>query len=121
MSSSLVGEMPKLFEITEDAFLEPKEPTAIEKFQARFEEFKEVITESDTYQRTSEIVESVAHYSKRFLRFTGNLAWIGATSALVLVVPLVYEIDKELGASGGLESAGSTGDAAGSTTQPSAK
>ncbi|GJD08831.1 hypothetical protein Gasu2_31150 [Galdieria sulphuraria] len=91
--------MPKLFELTEDAFLEPKEPTAIEKFQARFEEFKEVITESDTYQRTAEIVESVTHYSKRLLRFTGNLAWIGATSALVLVVPLVYEIDKELGSS----------------------
>lgn len=91
--------MPKLVELTEDAFLKPKEPTAIERFQARFEEFKEVITESDTYQRTAEIVESVAHYSKRVLRFTGNLAWIGATSALVLVVPLVYEIDKELGAS----------------------
>eukprot|EP00871_Galdieria_phlegrea_P003811 jgi/Galph1/4430/GphlegSOOS_G3118.1 len=107
--------MPKLFEISEDSFLEPQTPSSLDKLHARVEEFREVITESDAYQRTAEVVESVVHYSKKILRFTGNVAWIGATTALVLVVPLVYEIDKELGVNAAAETTASGTSAAGNT------
>ncbi|KAG9393239.1 Tom22 [Carpediemonas membranifera] len=39
-------------------------------------------------------VDTAKEYGKKSLGFGGKLAWIGATTTLVVGVPLIYEIER---------------------------
>lgn len=46
-------------------------------------------------KKVQRIAFHVVRAAKKFLVGTGNAAWIMGTTALVMVMPLVFEIDRE--------------------------
>lgn len=66
-------------------------------FQETWEDIRDAVTETDVYIATSEKVTAVSRVASSAWSLSKKLAWVLGTSALVLVVPLLYEIDKELG------------------------
>eukprot|EP00252_Welwitschia_mirabilis_P023092 TRINITY_DN6440_c0_g1_i1.p1 TRINITY_DN6440_c0_g1~~TRINITY_DN6440_c0_g1_i1.p1 ORF type:complete len:114 (+),score=11.55 TRINITY_DN6440_c0_g1_i1:115-456(+) len=53
------------------------------------------ITESVAFTRSKQLVSDSVHVCGKILRSTGKAAWITGTTFLVLVVPLIIEMDRE--------------------------
>ena len=53
------------------------------------------ILEGVTAQKAARVAYHVMRASKKFIFGTGNAAWVVGTSMLVMVMPLVFEIDRE--------------------------
>lgn len=51
--------------------------------------------ETPEAKKARRVVWHVARASKKLLFGTGNAAWVMGTSMLVMVMPLVFEIDRE--------------------------
>ncbi|KAK4537604.1 hypothetical protein CDCA_CDCA13G3629 [Cyanidium caldarium] len=105
--------MARLFEVPEDSLAaKRRQETPLARARERFEDWKESVTETPLYQRVSGAAQRGYGWARKAFGLGSWVAWVGATSALVLVVPLVYEIDKELDAGG----AGASG--AGTVARP---
>lgn len=66
-------------------------------FQESWDDVRDAITETEVFILLSEQYKDVSRIASSAWDFTKKAAWIIGTSSLVLVVPLLYEIDKELG------------------------
>ncbi|PON94847.1 Mitochondrial outer membrane translocase complex, subunit Tom [Trema orientale] len=53
------------------------------------------VTESPIVQHTKRTVSEAGFVTKKLLRSTGRAAWIAGTTFLVLVVPLIIEMDRD--------------------------
>lgn len=70
---------------------EATDDSATAKVFARAEE----IWENPTSKKARRISWHVYRGAKKFVFGTGNAAWVVGTSMLVMVMPLVFEIDRE--------------------------
>lgn len=92
--------MTRLFEVPEDSLAAKKRDDSLwTRTVERVEDWKEALNERPTYRRLSTAAGRGYDWLRRAFDVGSRVAWVGATSALVLVVPLVYEIDRELEAS----------------------
>lgn len=66
-------------------------------FQDRLEDIRDAIVETETYAVVSKQVAAVRRVSVTAWNVSRRVVWIVATSMLVLVLPVLYEVDKELG------------------------
>jgi len=71
--------------------------SALGALRARTDLLVDVITESKAYSALSQWWGVAKGRGIQLGHLAGSAAWILATSALVVVIPLVYEIDRELG------------------------
>ena len=53
------------------------------------------VWEGDSGKKARRVVYHVVRGAKKFVFGSGNAAWVVGTSMLVLVMPLVFEIDRE--------------------------
>ncbi|KAJ7565083.1 hypothetical protein O6H91_02G047100 [Diphasiastrum complanatum] len=53
------------------------------------------IVQSKMYEKTKRAACNTVRFSKKVLWSTGKAAWIAGTTFLVLVVPLIIEMDRE--------------------------
>jgi hypothetical protein len=70
------------------------------RLQERLEDARDAIVESEIFERIYEVGCRVSDASSVAWSFTKSASWILGTSALVLIVPLLYEMDKELNMNG---------------------
>lgn len=75
------------------------ETDVITKIQDRLEDIRDAIVETDAYDIVSKQATMVRNATTSVWNVSKRVAWIVGTSVLVLVVPLLYEVDKELGSS----------------------
>jgi hypothetical protein len=68
------------------------------RLKERFDDARDALVESDAGARVTDISEKVGNVTSTVWALTKKAAWIVGTSALVLIVPLLYEMDKELNA-----------------------
>ncbi|KAK9087773.1 hypothetical protein Syun_030167 [Stephania yunnanensis] len=50
---------------------------------------------SNVLYRGKQVASDAAYVTKRLLKSTGNAAWIAGTTFLILVVPLIIQMDRE--------------------------
>lgn len=83
---------------------------------------RDAVAETDTAIALSKHLSRAAKVAAKAWYFSKGAAWVLGTSALVLVVPLLYEIDKEIGPGPDLPPAAQTdgGPAAADATQNAA-
>lgn len=62
-----------------------------------WEEVREAVMETEFVTALSEKATRVTKVVNKVWNLSRAVAWVVGTSALVLVIPLLYEIDKELG------------------------
>ncbi|GMI85737.1 hypothetical protein HRI_002243000 [Hibiscus trionum] len=53
------------------------------------------ITSTPIISRGKQVASDAAFVSKKLIRSTGKAAWIAGTTFLILVVPLIIEMDRE--------------------------
>jgi len=108
--SEQVVNMARLFEVPPDSIAAKKrEHNWWNRTVDQLEDWKDSVTETKWYQRVERVASSGYTFVRRAFGLGGRVAWISATSALVLVVPLVYEIDRELDANAASSSAAAAG------------
>lgn len=83
-------------------------PSLAITLQDKWEDIRDAITDTEAYSVLSKRAASVNHAVSVAWSATKRLSWVLGTSALVLVVPLLYEIDKELGPGPGFDPASNT-------------
>jgi hypothetical protein len=99
--------MARLFEVPSDSIAaKRREQNWWNRTVDQLEDWKDNVMETKWYRQVERVASSGYSWVRRAFGLGSRVAWIGATSALVLVVPLVYEIDREL-------ESGATGAAAG--------
>ncbi|KAK4533645.1 hypothetical protein CCYA_CCYA18G4527 [Cyanidiococcus yangmingshanensis] len=102
--------MARLFEVPSDSIAAKKrEQNWWNRTVDQLEDWKDNVVETKWYRQVERVATSGYSWVRRAFGLGGRVAWIGATSALVLVVPLVYEIDRELESSAAGATAGSPG------------
>mmetsp|Transcript_6577 Transcript_6577/g.11897 ORF Transcript_6577/g.11897 Transcript_6577/m.11897 type:complete len:130 (-) Transcript_6577:92-481(-) len=69
-------------------------------FFDKIDNIKEAIMDSDGYIRTVELTNSISPYFKKAYSFASSAAWILSTSFIVIGLPLVFEMDRELNEAG---------------------
>lgn len=72
------------------------ENTWIVQLQDRLEDAKDALMENEYVAKAYSGGEKAYDLSSRLWSFSKKAVWIIGTSALVLVVPLLYEMDKEI-------------------------
>lgn len=70
---------------------------AFSGLQDKWDDIREAVTETEAYAVISERAEGIKNVTMSVWAAAKWCAWVFGTSGLVLVVPLLYEIDKELG------------------------
>jgi hypothetical protein len=73
---------------------------ALTRLQERLEDARDAIVESETFEYVYSFGCKAADAGRVVWSLTKTTSWILGTSALVLVVPLLYEMDKELNLAG---------------------
>lgn len=68
------------------------------KLQERYEDTRDALMESEPFAKIFDTTSKLVNTSSLIWAFSKKAAWVVGTSALVLVVPLLYEIDKEMNA-----------------------
>lgn len=69
----------------------PSSALSLPGIKGKLEEIKSLLTG----KKLSRVAFHVLRATKKFLVGSGNAAWVMGTSMLVLVLPLVFEIDRE--------------------------
>jgi hypothetical protein len=68
------------------------------RLQERFEDTRDALMESEPFAQAYASAVKVVKAGKTVFVFSKQAVWVLGTSALVLVVPLLYEMDKEMNA-----------------------
>ncbi|KAL4269554.1 hypothetical protein GQ457_09G022230 [Hibiscus cannabinus] len=53
------------------------------------------VSESGISNATKRVAKDAAYVSRKLLKSTGKAAWLAGTTFLILVVPLIIEMDRE--------------------------
>ncbi|KAK9146221.1 hypothetical protein Sjap_006124 [Stephania japonica] len=53
------------------------------------------VSQSPVLYRGRQVASDAAYVTKRLLKSTGNAAWFAGTTFLILVVPLIIQMDRE--------------------------
>ncbi|XP_038992287.1 mitochondrial import receptor subunit TOM9-2-like [Hibiscus syriacus] len=53
------------------------------------------VSESGITNATKRVANDAAYVSKKLLKSTGKAAWLAGTTILILVVPLIIEMDRD--------------------------
>ncbi|KAI5068644.1 hypothetical protein GOP47_0016989 [Adiantum capillus-veneris] len=53
------------------------------------------VRQSEVFHKGKRVASNTARFSKKLLWSTGKAAWIAGTTFLILVVPLIIEMDRE--------------------------
>lgn len=64
----------------------------------RVERARDAIVDTEIYSTLAEVSSAVGERTGKAWEFSKQASWIVGTSALVLIVPLLYEMDKEISA-----------------------
>eukprot|EP00735_Rhodelphis_limneticus_P007912 TRINITY_DN2061_c0_g1::TRINITY_DN2061_c0_g1_i1::g.21897::m.21897 TRINITY_DN2061_c0_g1::TRINITY_DN2061_c0_g1_i1::g.21897 ORF type:complete len:137 (-),score=26.18,Tom22/PF04281.8/3.6e-07 TRINITY_DN2061_c0_g1_i1:199-549(-) len=67
------------------------------KVLSQIEDIYEGVTESSWFTKTASVVNTISGYGMKALNFSGKSLWVVTTASIVLLVPLVVEIDRERG------------------------
>lgn len=70
--------------------------SVLAKLQERYEDTRDALMESEPFAKIFDTTSKVANTGSLVWAFSKRAAWVVGTSALVLVVPLLYEMDKEM-------------------------
>lgn len=73
------------------------------QLQDRFEDARDALLENETGAYVLQMSEKVMNAGTMVWSFSKKAAWIIGTSSLVLVVPLLYEMDKEISTAASVE------------------
>lgn len=71
--------------------------SSLTSLQEKWDDIRDALTETDAYVSLSRRSSAACDAANSVWTFSKRVAWVLGTSALVLVIPLLYEIDKELG------------------------
>lgn len=74
------------------------ESSVLTKLQERYEDTREALMESEPFAKIFDTTSKMVNTGSLIWAFSKKAAWVVGTSALVLVVPLLYEMDKEMNA-----------------------
>jgi hypothetical protein len=91
------------------------------RLKDRVDDARDALMESETGSFIVDASQKVGNVASAFWALSKKAAWIIGTSALVLVVPLLYEMDKELNLGGAAEGAQAKAGAEPTTTEASVK
>lgn len=70
----------------------------ITRLQERYEDTRDALMESEPFAQVFESTSKLVKAGTAVWTFSKKAAWIVGTSGLILVVPLLYEMDKEMNA-----------------------
>uniref|UniRef100_A0A6T6CRC1 Uncharacterized protein n=1 Tax=Compsopogon caeruleus TaxID=31354 RepID=A0A6T6CRC1_9RHOD len=88
-------------------------------WMTRVDEIRESMTDSESFDQISRTWQRIARVGTQIRSGLTSAAMILATSALVLLIPLLYEVDKEIGDGGPTSGGGSlSSDAAAANVVP---
>lgn len=73
-----------------------EDQSTLSRLSERLEDIRDTITETESYMRISKASKDVSAVLQSVWSFSKSATWIIGTTALVLLVPLLYEMDKEL-------------------------
>lgn len=74
----------------------PRSASAM-SMQDKWEDIREAVVETETFATFHKGTSAVTSAVSYTWQVSKRIAWIAGTSAVILVIPLLYEIDKELG------------------------
>lgn len=69
---------------------------ALAHFGDRLEDTRDALMESPAFARAAGATSAAGNAAAAVFAFSKKAAWVLGTSALLLVVPLLYEMDKEM-------------------------